>query len=191
MDTINQILTKIKDLLFRLEFREVRINGRINYVFKNLYCIPQYVEAGNFLIEYARSLDEVQDALYKNGEIFSLAGGEDTVLEGLEREIYRKLNRELENNIPQILNRIKDLLLHMEFQEVYINGRINYVFKNMYCIPQYVKGLGILIEYADSLDEAQKNIYEDGDSYLLIRGEDLILKELEKEIRSSLENSTT
>lgn len=86
------------------------------------------------------------------------------------------------NNVDQILNQIHDLLIRLNFKEFSINGNINYVFDSIYCIPQYVETLGFLVEYADSLEEAQKNFHGDGDSFPLGMGADAILAGIEEEI---------
>jgi len=69
------------------------------------------------------------------------------------------------NQIDHILNKIKDLLLTLGFKRVEVNGEINYVYHNIYCIPHYIHKIGFLIEYADSFEEAQNNLHEDGDSF--------------------------
>lgn len=87
------------------------------------------------------------------------------------------------DKIEQLLTKIEDLLLNLGFKKIKINDDINYVYGNMYCIPNYIETLGFLIEYADSLEEAQKNWHEDGESFPLEMGEEAILAGLEKEIR--------
>ncbi|NMC56793.1 MAG: hypothetical protein GYA50_06200 [Eubacteriaceae bacterium] len=87
------------------------------------------------------------------------------------------------NDTKKILNEIKSLFLRLGFQKIEVNDVINYVYGNTYCIPHCLQRLGFLIEYADSLEEAQKNWYEDGDSFPLEMGEEAILAGLEKEIR--------
>ena len=90
------------------------------------------------------------------------------------------------NEINQILDRIKNLLLRLDFREVEINSEINYVYGNLYCIPHYIKKIGFFIEYAHSLEEAQKNWHGDGDSFPLEMGRDAILTGIEEEIRQSM-----
>jgi hypothetical protein len=91
------------------------------------------------------------------------------------------------DQIGQILIRIKEILLHLGFKETVITNEYrsetNYVYKNLYCIPGYVEGLGFIIEYADSFEEAQKHFHDDGDVFPLVLGEDAILAGLEQEVQ--------
>ena len=91
------------------------------------------------------------------------------------------------DQIGQILIRIKEILLHLGFKETVITNEYrsetNYVYKNLYCIPGYVEGLGFIIEYADSFEEAQKHFHDDGDVFPLVLGEDVILAGLEQEVQ--------
>ena len=90
------------------------------------------------------------------------------------------------DQVQKILGRIKSMLLEMGFKEVIVTNpyrsEVNYVLGNLYCIPQYVKSLGFLIEYADSYEEAKNHGHEDGDAFPLSLGEDAILEGLKREI---------
>jgi hypothetical protein len=90
------------------------------------------------------------------------------------------------NEIVDIKNKIIMLLLRLGFREVFLNGVTNYVHGNLYCIPHYIQRLGFIIEYAHSLEEAQKNMHGDGDAFPLEMGEEAILSGLEEEIREAL-----
>ncbi|SBV99332.1 conserved hypothetical protein [uncultured Eubacteriales bacterium] len=94
------------------------------------------------------------------------------------------------NEIQQILDKIKTMLLDMGFVEKIVTNpyisETNYVSGNLYCIPQYVERLGFLIEYADSYEEAKNHGHEDGDSFPLEIGERFILDGLRKEIRQNI-----
>lgn len=96
------------------------------------------------------------------------------------------------DQIGLILTKIKEILLHLGFKETVVTNEYrnetNYVYKNLYCIPGYVEGLGFIIEYADSLEEARKHFYDDGDVFPLALGEDAILLEVEKEVRQNINN---
>ena len=96
------------------------------------------------------------------------------------------------NQVQQILEKIKVMLLKMGFSETVVTNpyrsETNYVRGNLYCIPQYVGRLGFLIEYADSYEEAKNHGHEDGDSFPLEMGEKVILAGLEKEIRQNINN---
>lgn len=90
------------------------------------------------------------------------------------------------NDIHSILYKIKLLLLRLGFRETTVNGVTNYLHGNTYCIPHHIQSLGFLIEYADTYTDAQKNWYEDGDSFPLEMGESAILAGLEEEIRRNV-----
>lgn len=93
MDQIGQVLMKIKEILLRLGFKETVITNEyrseVNYVYKNLYCIPGYVEGLGFIIEYADSFEEAQKHFHDDGDVFPLALGEDAILTGVEQEVRR------------------------------------------------------------------------------------------------------
>ena len=90
------------------------------------------------------------------------------------------------DQVGHTLTKIKEILLHLGFEETIITNayrsEINYMYKNLYCIPGYVEGLGFIIEYANSFEEAQKHFHEDGDSFPLEMGEKSILVGIEKEV---------
>jgi hypothetical protein len=90
------------------------------------------------------------------------------------------------NEITQILDKIKNLLILLQFKTIDINGEINYAYENTYCIPHYIQHIGFFIEYAHSLEEAQKSLHSDGDGFPLEMGENAILAGLEAEIRQSI-----
>jgi len=94
----------------------------------------------------------------------------------------------------QILEKTKEMLLTMGFVEVAIEGimkndtssTINYMRGNLYCIPHYWDTMGFFIEYAYSLGDTIKNMYEDGDMFPLVLGEDAILNGLREEVDSAI-----
>ena len=89
----------------------------------------------------------------------------------------------MNNKIEQILQQIKELFLNLKFKEINIGNRVNYVFDNIYCIPQYIDSLGFFIEYADTLENAQNNWHEDGESFPIDIGETAIIDGIKKELR--------
>ncbi|MPM27932.1 hypothetical protein SDC9_74448 [bioreactor metagenome] len=89
--------------------------------------------------------------------------------------------------IAKILGEIREMFLRLGFHIEEINGEINYVYNDLYCIPHYIEHIGFFVEYADSFEQAKKNLHEDGDSYRLDIGEVVILDGLEKEIRKNIE----
>ena len=71
-------------------------------------------------------------------------------------------------NTEILLKKIDESFIRHGFIKEIVNGRTNYVRNGKYRKVTYVEGLqGFVIEYADSLHEAQKNLYEDGDVYPL------------------------
>ena len=80
--------------------------------------------------------------------------------------------------------RIENLFEELGFNKVTINGNILYAHSDAYYKITYIDGYkSFVIEYAESYDDALKNIFWDGDWYPLSLGEDsLILK-----LRSDLE----
>lgn len=91
------------------------------------------------------------------------------------------------NQVDQILDKMKRMLISFHFSVIEINGVTNYVYGSLYCIPHYIRQIGFFFEYAHSLEEAQKNWYGDGDGFPLEMGEKAILAGLEEEIRQSVE----
>ena len=91
-----------------------------------------------------------------------------------------------DKQVSDIIEDIKKMLLDMNFNEVIIGNRLNYVNDNIYCIPNYIKSLGFLMEYAHSIDEAEKNWHGDGDSFPLTMGKEAILSGIKKEITETL-----
>jgi len=88
------------------------------------------------------------------------------------------------DEVKIILDKLKAIMIDLGFKTTEINGVTNYVYKDLYCIPQYedILGLGFLIEYADSLEEAQKGWHGDGACVPLKVGEKAILEELKAEV---------
>lgn len=79
-----------------------------------------------------------------------------------------------------------ELLCHeLNFEKVIVNGTPLFLQGGSYYKITFVKGLkSYVIEYANSLDEAVKNIFEDGDLYPISLNE----KELIDKIRHDLVN---
>ena len=85
-----------------------------------------------------------------------------------------------------IYDKIDSLFISLNFKKVKINDEINYVYNEIYCLPSCIEVLGFLIEYADSFEAAQLNMYDDGDSFPLDMGTDAILAGIEEEIRFNI-----
>ena len=77
--------------------------------------------------------------------------------------------------VKSLLTQIDSLFVSHGFAKEMINSEINYVLHGKYRKAAFVKGLdGIVIEYANYVEEAQRNVYEDGDVYPLSLGETLV-----------------
>ena len=84
--------------------------------------------------------------------------------------------------IEIIIDKIIQMLLSYGFKPVVINGATNYVYKETYCIPNYVASIGFFLEYAPSFEEANKNWHCDGESFPLEMGEAAILEGIRNEL---------
>ena len=97
------------------------------------------------------------------------------------------------DRVQHVLARLKSLFLELGFKETVVSNQYrnekNYVCGNLYCIPQYVERIGFLIEYADSLEEAQKHWHEDGDAIPLSISDEIILANLKAEILSAMKDA--
>jgi hypothetical protein len=89
----------------------------------------------------------------------------------------------------RIRTNLEAVLYENGFLRCEIHGKTNYKYGDKYCMLTALNLDGektyLLIEYADSLEEANKNFYEDGDSFLYLPiefGEEVILKQLVDEI---------
>ena len=94
------------------------------------------------------------------------------------------------DQVELILEKMKSILIEMGFKKIVITNpyrsEINYVRNDVFCIPRYVEGLGFLIEYADSYEQAQNHGHEDGDAFPISMGEDNILLSLTNEIHQMI-----
>jgi len=87
----------------------------------------------------------------------------------------------------QILEKMKQMLLSLGFIERKIGINTCYVMGNTYCMPTYIGGgIGFLIEYAHSEEEAKKNWYGDGEAFPLEIGEEAILAGIRAELHDSI-----
>jgi hypothetical protein len=88
--------------------------------------------------------------------------------------------------VETVLESIRVLLLELGFSSITVvspyKSELNYVHDNLYCIPRYIESLGFLIEYADSLEDAINQRYEDGDVFSLALGVGRILDGIKKEV---------
>ncbi len=86
--------------------------------------------------------------------------------------------------IEQINKQAESLFTDLGFNKTIINNETVFEYKGSYYKLTFVKGLGgFVMELAVSLEEAQKNLYEDGDIYSISLGENDILNQLAIDIR--------
>ncbi|MDR3240517.1 MAG: hypothetical protein LBT44_10620 [Clostridiales bacterium] len=95
------------------------------------------------------------------------------------------------DGIEKIFSEIEEMFFALGFHTETINhssgDELNYVFNNLYCIPHCVDGLGFLIEYANSYEEALINDYCDGDSLSLDLTENEILAGIKQDVLRELQ----
>jgi hypothetical protein len=91
--------------------------------------------------------------------------------------------------LERIRANLEAVLYKNGFSQCEIHGKTNYKYGDEYCklstMGATEERTFLLIEYADSLEEANKNFYDDGDSFLYLPyefGEEVILKQLVDEI---------
>jgi len=90
-------------------------------------------------------------------------------------------------NKDKILEKLKQLLLSLGFIERRVGINTCYVMGSTYCMPSFVGGgIGFLIEYAHSEEEANKNWYGDGEAFPLEIGEEAILAGIRAELHDSI-----
>jgi len=89
-------------------------------------------------------------------------------------------------NIDDVLNKIKNMLLSFGLIEKQLGLYTNYVRGHSHCIPRYIDGLGFLIKYAKSEEDAIKYFHEDGDHFPIKLGEDAILAGIRTDIMNNV-----
>jgi hypothetical protein len=88
----------------------------------------------------------------------------------------------MESTEKKIITMLKEL----NFMEEIINNTVVYTSEGKYLKLTFLKKLeSYVIEYADSYDEADKNLFEDGDLYPLSMGEGEIINRMRNEIIDS------
>ena len=85
--------------------------------------------------------------------------------------------------MDSIKERIEILLEELGFKKVNVNGNILYLYRGCYYKVTYIKGLkSFVIECASNYDEAQNNVFEDGDLYPISLGENALLDKLRSDL---------
>ena len=85
-----------------------------------------------------------------------------------------------------IENKIISLFKELNFKEEVINNFVVYEFEGKYLKLTFINKLkAYVIEYADSYDEANKNLFEDGDLYPITMDEAELISKMRNEITNS------
>ncbi|GIO41759.1 hypothetical protein [Paenibacillus apis] len=85
-----------------------------------------------------------------------------------------------------IENKIILLFKELNFKREVINNSVVYESEGKYLKLTFINKLkSYVIEYADSYDEANKNLFEDGDLYPITMDEDELICKMRNEIINS------
>lgn len=85
--------------------------------------------------------------------------------------------------MKSIEQKIEALLKELNYKKEIINNIPVYSRGGKYCKLTFIKKLeSYVIEYADSYDEAEKNLFEDGDLHAVSMGEDELINRIRNEI---------
>ncbi|GAV15277.1 hypothetical protein [Paenibacillus sp. NAIST15-1] len=85
-----------------------------------------------------------------------------------------------------IEKKIEGLFRELQFEKEILNNTNVFVRDGKYCRVTFIKTLeSYVIEYADSYDEAEKNLFEDGDLFPVSLGEDELINRMRYEIADS------
>lgn len=77
--------------------------------------------------------------------------------------------------------KIISLLKELNYKEIIINNTVVYTSKGKYLKLTFIRSLkSYVLEYADSYDEAEKNLFEDGDLFPLTMNEAELLMEIRR-----------
>ncbi|MNB92655.1 hypothetical protein D3C75_397600 [compost metagenome] len=88
--------------------------------------------------------------------------------------------------MESIENEIIALLSELNFKKAIINNSEVYESEGQYLKLTFLNKLkSYVIEYADSYDEAKKNLFEDGDLFSISMDEDELISKIRNEIINS------
>ncbi|MFC9775342.1 hypothetical protein [Paenibacillus chitinolyticus] len=83
----------------------------------------------------------------------------------------------------ELQKKIEALFQELKFEKVIVNGIPLLFHGGVYYKITFVKGLNsYVIEFANSYDEALKNMFEDGDLYPISLSEDKLIDELRHDL---------
>ena len=89
-------------------------------------------------------------------------------------------------NMNRLTDRVENIFLSLGFQIVLVGTRrLRYMnFENCYCrITPLEEWNAFVIESADTLQDAEKQILEDGELYYLDTSEDELLRQIETDVK--------
>ncbi|MCY9591351.1 hypothetical protein PC41400_08995 [Paenibacillus chitinolyticus] len=87
----------------------------------------------------------------------------------------------------KLIEKIERIFRDLKFEKELINDTFVFVCNGKYRKVTFIKKLeSFVIEYADSYDEAEKNLYEDGDLYPISLGENELINRMRNELVDSL-----
>ena len=93
------------------------------------------------------------------------------------------------DRIEKIYKNLAEFFHANGFREAIISGEKNYIKGNLYCVPICLEKIGFLIDYAHSLEEAQKNMHYDGAAVPLSETDEVIVAELKAEILAEMKEA--
>ncbi|KUP20452.1 hypothetical protein [Paenibacillus sp. DMB5] len=97
----------------------------------------------------------------------------------INMRIWNKQRRIRKETETKIISLLKEL----NYKEVLINNTVVYTSKRKYLKLTFIRGLkSYVFEYADSYDEAEKNLFGDGDLFPLTMNEAEMLFKMRDEI---------
>ena len=73
-----------------------------------------------------------------------------------------------DNRVAGLIRRLESLLAH-QYQQIYINNRFYFLKPTgeVFCLTIFPGADAIVVEYADNCAEAERNRFEDGDTFFL------------------------
>lgn len=81
--------------------------------------------------------------------------------------------------VEKIKSKAMDMFVELGCKIVRINEELVYEKKGVFYKFAFIKGFkSFVVEYAENIDEAQKNRYEDGDLFPLSLGEEKLIEAL-------------
>ena len=97
----------------------------------------------------------------------------------MNMRIWNKQRRIRKETETKIISLLKEL----NYKEIISNNTVVYTSKGKYLKLTFIRSLkSYVLEYADSYDEAEKNLFEDGDLFPLTMNEAELLCKMRDEI---------